>query len=88
MGCIWRMVMDTKTVTLSQYELQEMLTDAAAAGAKRVFDDIAVYNKQEAAKLLRMSYMTLQKKIDTGRLKTVDGRITGAEISRYLKYET
>ena len=65
-----------------------MLNEAAAAGAKRIFNDLAVYNKQEAAKLLRMSYMTLQIKIDSGRLKTVDGRITGAEISRYLQYET
>lgn len=48
-----------KTITLSEYELQEMLTEAAAAGANRVFEGLMIYNKQEAAKLLRMSYITL-----------------------------
>ncbi|AVL70648.1 hypothetical protein AAEX37_01095 [Oligella sp. MSHR50489EDL] len=76
-----------KTVTLTQYELEEMLTAAATAGAKKVFDNLMVYNKAEAAKLLRVSYMTLQKRIDSGHIKTVDGRITGAEISRYLEQE-
>lgn len=74
-----------KQITLSAYELQNLLREAATAGAKILYEEMVVYNKREAAKLLRMSHVTLQNHIDSGRIKVSDGRITGAEINRFLK---
>lgn len=73
-----------ETVTLSRHELDALLTRASKEGAKLMMNEIAVYHMKDAARLLNMSYNTLQKRINEGKIKPVDGRITGAEINRYL----
>lgn len=72
-------------VTLEKIELQAMLDQAGKNGAMQMFNDITLYHLTDAARLLGISYNTLQKRIQQGKIKPVDGRITGAEISRYLK---
>ncbi|WP_459614380.1 hypothetical protein [Bordetella sp. 2513F-2] len=71
-------------ITLAPSELGELLTQAAERGAALAIDALAVYHLQDAAKRLSMSYNTLKKRIAEGKIKPVDGRITGAEIRRYL----
>jgi predicted DNA-binding protein (UPF0251 family) len=73
------------TFVLEKEELQDMLDQAARNGAMRMFNEIALYHLKDAARLLGISYNTLQRRIAEGKIKPVDGRITGAEISRYLK---
>lgn len=73
------------SITLEKAELQNMLEQASRNGAIRAFNDLAVYHLTDAAKMLGISYNTLQKRILEGKIKPVDGRITGAEITRYLK---
>ncbi|AFK62909.1 hypothetical protein TKWG_14155 [Advenella kashmirensis WT001] len=72
-------------VTLEKTELQAMLDQAGKNGAMQMFNDITLYHLKDAANLLGISYNTLQQRIREGKIKPVDGRITGAEISRYLK---
>jgi len=73
------------TITLEKTELQAMLDQAAKNGAMQMFNDITLYHMKDAARVLGISYNTLQQRIREGKIKPVDGRITGAEISRYLK---
>ncbi len=68
------------SVTLEKYEIQDMLDKAAM----KVFTNITLYHMTDAARMLGISYNTLQRRISEGKIKPVDGRITGAEISRYL----
>ena len=42
------------------------------------------YHYKDACERLGISYNTLQKRIKEGKIRPVDGRITGAEIRRYL----
>lgn len=72
-------------VTLEKTELQAMLDQAGKNGAQQMFNNITLYHLKDAASLLGISYNTLQQRIRDGKIKPVDGRITGAEISRYLK---
>lgn len=71
-------------ITISKPELQGLLKEAARLGANQAFDDMVCYHLRDACKMLRMSYNTLQKRIHEGKIRSVDGRITGAEIRRYL----
>lgn len=71
-------------VTIDKAELQAMLEQASKNGAQQMFNDIAVYNMTESAQLLGISMNTLRQRIREGKIKPVDGRITGAEIMRYL----
>ncbi|MBK1780610.1 hypothetical protein JHL22_05210 [Advenella sp. WQ 585] len=73
------------THILEKAELQEMLVQAARIGALNMFNEITLYHLKDAANLLGVSYNTLQKRIAQGKIQVIDGRITGAEISRYLK---
>jgi len=73
------------TIVLEKTELQAMLEQAAKNGAMQMFNDITLYHMTDAARLLGISYNTLQKRILEGKIKPVDGRITGAEITRYLR---
>lgn len=72
-------------ITIEKAELQEMMIQAARIGAMNMFNEIALYHLKDAANLLGVSYNTLQKRIAEGKIRVIDGRITGAEISRYLK---
>lgn len=72
-------------IELTQTELQNLLTESARIGAQRAIEDFAVYHLKDAAVKLNMSLPTLDKRIKEGKIKTVDGRITGYEIRRYLK---
>ncbi len=72
-------------ITIEKAELQEMMVQAARIGAMNMFNEITLYHLKDAANLLGVSYNTLQKRIAEGKIRVIDGRITGAEISRYLK---
>lgn len=71
-------------ITLERHALQELLEQAAERGAARAIDALACYHYKDACKLLGISYNTLQRRIAEGKIRPVDGRITGAEIRRYL----
>ncbi|SET59984.1 hypothetical protein [Thorsellia anophelis] len=73
------------TYTLEDFELEELLAKAAEKGAKRAFETWALYNLKDACVKLGVSYPTLKRKILEGKIKTVDGKITGAEILKYLR---
>lgn len=72
-------------VTLHEAQLRELLEEAARRGAHIAFEDLTLYHLKDACARLRISYNTLQKRILEGKINVVDGRITGAEIRRYLK---
>ena len=72
-------------VTLHEDQLRQLLEEAARRGAHTAFEELTLYHLKDAAARLGMSYNTLQKRILEGKIETVDGRITGAEIRRYLK---
>lgn len=71
-------------ITLKQDELQAMLVEAAKLGANYAIEDMVCYHYKDACKRLGISYNTLQKRIQEGKIKPIDGRITGAELRRYL----
>lgn len=73
------------SITLEKAELQTLLEQASRNGAMQAFNDLTIYHLTDAAKMLGISYNTLQKLILAGKIKPVDRRITGAEITRYLK---
>jgi len=77
-----------ETITLDAAALERLLVRAARLGGEQagniVFENLAIYNKEDACKRLRMSLPTLNKRIAERKIKSVDGKITGAEIRRYL----
>lgn len=72
------------TITIEQFELKQLLVEAARQGANLAIEDMAVFHMKDACKRLGMSYNTLQKRIQERKIRLVDGRITGAELRRYL----
>lgn len=72
------------TITLEQHDLVRLLEQAAQRGAERAIEDMVCYHYQDACARLGISYNTLQKRIKDGKIRPVDGRITGAELRRYL----
>lgn len=72
------------TLTLEQHELQKMLVEAARIGANHAIEDMVCYHLKDACKKLGISYNTLQKRLLAGKIVAIDGRITGAELRRYL----
>lgn len=72
------------TLTIEQHELQSMLIEAARIGANLAIEDMVCYHLKDACTRLGVSYNTLQKRILEGKIRPVDGRITGAELRRYL----
>lgn len=72
------------TITMDQHELQTLLERAAHIGAQRAIEDMVCYHYQDACQRLGISYNTLQKRIKEGKIHPIDGRITGAELRRYL----
>jgi len=71
-------------LTIEQHELQRLLVEAARLGANHAIEDMVCYHFNEACERLGISYNTLKKRIQEGKIRPVDGRITGAEIRRYL----
>lgn len=65
-------------------QLRELLEEAARRGAHTAFEELTLYHLKDACARLGMSYNTLKKRICEGKIHCVDGRITGAEIRRYL----
>lgn len=72
-------------ITLPESRLREMLIEAAHIGGQMATDDLVCYHLKDACRRLGISYNTLQARIKEGKIKPVDGRITGAELRRYLK---
>lgn len=72
-------------MTIERFELQAMLREAARQGANLAIEDMVCYHYKDACKRLGISYNTLQKRILEGKIRPVDGRITGAELRRYLQ---
>ena len=69
---------------LDDARLEEMLVKAAEIGARQAVMCLVTYNLSDAAKQIGVSSKTLAKRIEERKLKVVDGRITGAELMRYL----
>jgi len=72
-------------ITLEKSQLEQLLEEAARRGANKAIEDMVCYHLQDACARLGISYNTLKKRILEGKIRTVDGRITGAELRRYLK---
>lgn len=71
-------------ITIEQHELKSMLVEAARMGANQAIDAMVTCNLKDAADKLGISYTTLQRRMAEGKIRAVDGRISGAEIRRYL----
>lgn len=71
-------------ITLEENRLKDMLIEAARLGANQAIEDMVCYHYKDACARLGISYNTLQKRISEGKIRPVDGRITGAELRRYL----
>ena len=71
-------------ITMEQHALENLLTEAARRGAAQAIEDMVCYHYADACERLGISYNTLQKRIKEGKIRPVDGRITGAELRRYL----
>ncbi|MGB6105686.1 MAG: helix-turn-helix domain-containing protein [Pusillimonas sp.] len=71
-------------LTIERHELQSMLVEAARIGANHAIEDMVCYHYKDACERLGVSYNTLQRRIAEGKIRPVDGRITGAELRRYL----
>ena len=72
-------------ITIGRLELYELLRQAGEEGARQAIMSLVTYNFTDAAKQLGISSKTLAKRIEERKIMTVDGRITGAELMRYLK---
>ncbi|HCP78285.1 MAG: hypothetical protein H5U29_09485 [Pusillimonas sp.] len=71
-------------ITMEQHQLEAILVEAAKRGAALAIEDMVCYHYKDACARLGISYNTLQKRIAEGKIRPVDGRITGAELRRYL----
>lgn len=71
-------------IAIDEHRLEKLLQEAAKRGAAQAIDDLVCYHYKDACERLGISYNTLQKRIREGKIRPVDGRITGAEIRRYL----
>ena len=72
------------TYPLEQFELKNMLIEAARLGANHAIEDMVCYHLKDACTRLGISYNMLQKRILEKKIRPVNGRITGAELLRYL----
>lgn len=71
-------------ITMEPHQLEDLLTEAARRGASLAIDDMVCYQYSDACQRLGISYPTLARRIKEGKIRPIDGRITGAEIRRYL----
>jgi len=72
------------TISMESAELEALLERAAARGAQQAIDSIVSFNYKETCKQLGISCNTLQLRLQEGKIQQVDGRISAAEIRRYL----
>lgn len=72
-------------VTLQVDELRSLMAEATEIGFNRAFDSMVCYNYKDACLFLKISYNTLKQRILDGKIHAIDGRITGAELRRYLQ---
>jgi len=72
------------TISMESAELEALLERAAARGAQQAIDSLVSFNYKEASKHLNISPDTLRKRLLEGKIQQVDGRISAAEIHRYL----
>jgi len=78
------MTVNDTAINLAPGQLGVLLEQAARRGAEIAISDMVCYHYKDACKRLGISYNTLQRRIDEGKIRPVDGRITGAELRRYL----
>lgn len=74
-------------IAIEESKLSSMLFAAAQAGAEKAISALVSYNLKDAAKQIGITPKTLTKRILEGKIKSVDGRVTGSEIRRYLSNE-
>lgn len=77
----------TQEITLTKSELNNLLIECARLGAHNAIEDFARYRLKDACKILNISYPTLNRRILEGKIKVIDGLITGKEIRKYLKLD-
>lgn len=71
-------------IAIEESTLQSMLFQAAKLGAEQAISTLVSYNLKDAAQRIGITPKTLTKRIIEGKIKSIDGRITGSEIRRYL----
>jgi len=74
----------TTVFQIEDNALQNMLFQAAKLGAEQAISALVSYNLKDAALRIGITPKTLTKRIMEGKIKSVDGRVTGNEIRRYL----
>jgi hypothetical protein len=72
-------------IAIEESRLESLLTEATKRGAELAFKRFVRYNYTEAAKLISITPKTLSKYILLGKIKAVDGMVSGEEIDRYLR---
>lgn len=75
-------------IKISQDDLRKMLIEAGEIASRKVVDELVAYSLRDAAAQIGISYVTLQRRIANGKINCVDGRISGAEIRRYLSKQS
>lgn len=71
-------------LTIEENTFQSLLIQAAKLGAEQAISALVSYNLKDAAQRIGITPKTLTKRIMEGKINSVDGRITGSEIKRYL----
>jgi hypothetical protein len=83
-------MMSTETIIIGnkllidEVNLKKMLIEAAQIGADTAIISLVSYNLKDAAKQIGITPKTLTKRILEGKIKSIDGRVSGLEIKRYL----
>ena len=72
-------------ITIGRLELYELIRQAGEEGARQAIMCLVTYNYTDAAAQIGITTGTLAKRIAEHKIRPVDGRITGAELMRYLK---
>lgn len=75
-----------KNITIDEPTFKSLLVEAARIGAESAIVALVSYNIKDAAKLIGITPKTLTKRVLEGKINCVDGRISGAEIKRYLAH--
>lgn len=73
-------------ITIDENTFKSALVEAARMGAENAIVALVSYNLKDAAKLIGITPKTLTKRILEGKINSVDGRVSGAEIKRYLSH--
>jgi hypothetical protein len=73
-----------QNLIIDKNSFKQLLVEAAHLGAEQAIVALVSYNLKDAAKRIGITPKTLSKRILEGKIKSTDGRISGAEIKRYL----